>query len=79
MATKQEVSKRVRLKAEPSIVDDGNLDERVPDHGPNESAEFQMEGDAIEAFIKDKRIGLRIRSLRQKNGMGRMRSRENRE
>jgi transcriptional regulator with XRE-family HTH domain len=29
-----------------------------------------MEGDAIESFIKDKRIGLRIRALRQKNGMG---------
>jgi quercetin dioxygenase-like cupin family protein/DNA-binding XRE family transcriptional regulator len=60
----------VRLKAVPSTVDDGNVDERVPDHGPNESADFQMEGDAIEAFIKDKRIGLRIRALRQKNSMG---------
>jgi DNA-binding XRE family transcriptional regulator len=70
MAIKREVPKGVRLKAEPSIVDDGSNDERVPDLGPNEAAEFQMEGDAIEAFIKDKRIGLRIRALRQKNGMG---------
>jgi len=69
MAKKQEVPKIVRSKAEPSIVDDG-LDERVPDHGPNEPADFQVEGDAIESFIKDKRIGLRIRALRQKNGMG---------
>jgi len=70
MATKQEVPKRVGSKAVPSMVDDGNVDERVPDDGPNEAAEFQMEGDAIESFIKDKRIGLRIRALRQKNGMG---------
>jgi transcriptional regulator with XRE-family HTH domain len=70
MAMKQEVPKRARSKAAVSVVDDGGSDELVPDHGPNDAAEFQMEGDAIEAFIKDKRIGLRIRALRQKNGMG---------
>jgi transcriptional regulator with XRE-family HTH domain len=78
MASKQEVSRSSRSKMVPPPVGEAVVgapgeaivDERVPDHGPNDVNEFQMEGDAIESFIKDKRIGLRIRALRQKNGMG---------
>ncbi len=75
MSSKQEISRSSRSKGVPSMAvpaaaDESGVDERVPDHGPVDVNEFQMEGDAIESFIKDKRIGLRIRALRQKNGMG---------
>jgi transcriptional regulator with XRE-family HTH domain len=45
-------------------------DEKDPTPAATEPSDVQIGGDAVESLIAEKRIGLRIRALRQKAGLG---------
>ncbi|WP_089406599.1 helix-turn-helix domain-containing protein [Granulicella rosea] len=69
MPTKTKSESEDTLQPPPAFLD-ANLADLTPDGPPNDLSNLQVDGEAAESFIAEKRIGERIKYLRQKKSMG---------
>jgi len=70
MRDKQDVTKHTAPAPPPLTEDVLLVDEKDLPALPPEHSDVQVGGDAVESLIAEKRIGLRIRALRQKSSLG---------
>src|ERR1700761_3796753 len=69
MREKQDISKQT-APVPPPAEEEVLLPEGKPQQAAQDHSDLQVGSDAVEALIAEKRIGLRIRALRQKSSLG---------